>query len=83
MLDYLGDFPAPGKLAVVSIITEKIYREYEKYNIDRNDVEFITSVEYDKFGSLGSQAAWVHCTQKMLTNNVRNMVKEKLCVSTT
>jgi hypothetical protein len=80
MLDYLGSFPPPDKKTAVSIITKHMYTEFENHNIDINDIEFIANIEYEKFGSLGSQAAWVYCTEKLLTNNVRNALKEKLCI---
>ena len=82
MMDYYSAFPAPSKDAAVAYVVRELYPEFETYAICENDIRSIASAEYDAFGSLGSQAAWLTITSKLLVRNTRNRVHTLFATNT-
>jgi hypothetical protein len=71
MMEYMSSFPPPNKKNASEYIANVLYPEYEPYGINKDDIYIIATSEYDKFGSLGSQTAWLMETSHRLTENVR------------
>ena len=78
MMDFYSEFPAPEKSAATKFIVNTLYPEYEPYGIGEQDIYTIASAEYDAFGSLGSQAAWLSITSHKLIDNVRDSINKRL-----
>ena len=80
MLDAMSCFPAPPKSAAVNYVVSMIHKEPEFEMFDSNDIRFVANIEYDAFGSLGSQAAWLSITSRMLMTRVRDALRKKFAI---
>ena len=80
MLDYMSSFPAPPKSAAVNYVVNQIQNDHEFERIESADIRFVAEIEYDAFGSLGSQAAWLSTTACLLTDNVRKTLRKKFAM---
>ena len=80
MLDAMSCFPGPPKSSAVNYIVDVLQKEPEFERLDSGDIRFVTNIEYDAFGELGSQAAWLSTTSRMLMKNVRNALRKKFAI---
>lgn len=77
MMDALSDQPAPNKEEAMMYILKHIREEFHDYGISEDELRIIAMEEIEKFGSLGSLAAWYAITSTLLIKNMRISVRNK------
>lgn len=77
MMDYLSEQPAPCKHEAVQYVTNHIKEEFQEYGISEDELRVVAEDEINKFGSLGSLAAWYAVTSTLLMKNMRISLRKK------
>lgn len=80
MVDALSDQPAPTKEEAMMYILKHIREEFHDYGISEDELRIIAMDEIDKFGTLGSLAAWYAITSTLLIKNMRISVRNKYSI---
>lgn len=80
MLDALSDQPAPKKEVAMMYIMKHIREEFHDYGISEDELQIIVMEEMEKFGSLGSLAAWYAITSNLLIKNACISVRKKYSI---
>ena len=77
MMDALSGQPAPNKEEAMMYILKYIQEEFHDYGISEDELRIIAMDEIEKFGSLGSLAAWYAVTSTLLIKNTRISIRNK------
>jgi len=80
MLDAMSGFPAPPKSSAIDYIVDILHKEPEFERFDSADIRLVANIEYDAFGELGSHAAWLSITSRLLMKNVRDALRKKFAI---
>jgi hypothetical protein len=80
MMDALSDQPAPNKEEAQMYVLKHIQEEFHDYGISEDELRIIAMDEIEKFGSLGSLAAWYAITSTLLIKNTRISVRNKYLI---